>query len=116
MSRYFVTGGSRGIGRAICLCLARDALALGTKPRIAVSATGTSADLQDLVAELNSIGAMALALTGDLNDPTVPARLVADAAEFCGGLDALIHNAGGSIAASLLKTELKNWDTVFAVN
>ena len=116
MTRALVTGGSRGIGRAICLRIARDALARGHKPRIVVTATGVQPDLQALVAELKALGAEALGIAGDLNDPAVPARLVAEAVKFCGGLDALVHNAGGSIPASLLKTQVADCDTVFAVN
>jgi NAD(P)-dependent dehydrogenase (short-subunit alcohol dehydrogenase family) len=116
VSRVLVTGGSRGIGRSICLRIARDALARGTMPRIVVAGTGTSPDLGNVVAELEALGAAALAVPGDLNNPDVPARLVAQAVEFCGGLDALVHNAGGAIAATLLKTNLADWETVFAIN
>ena len=116
MSRVLVTGGSRGIGRSICLRIARDALARGTTPKIVVTGTGTSPDLRNVVAELESLGVMALAVPGDLNDPEVPARLVAEAIEFCGGLDAIVHNAGGVIASPLLKVKLADWDTVFAIN
>jgi len=62
------------------------------------------------------MGAEATALVGDLNDPDVPARLVAEAVEFCGGLDGLVHNAGGVIAGLLARTSLEDWDTVFNVN
>lgn len=116
MSRVLVTGGSRGIGRSICLRIARDALARGEQPRIAVTATGTSPDLAAVVAELENLGAKALALPGDLGDPAVPARLVEASIEFCGGLDTLVHNAGGLIAGTLMKTSLEDWDTVFNVN
>jgi glucose 1-dehydrogenase len=116
MSRYLVTGGSRGIGRSISLRIARDVLARGEKPKIVVTATGASPDLGKLAAELEKLGASVLAVPGDLNDPEVPARLVAQAVEFCGGLDAVVHNAGGSIPAALLKTKLADWDTIFAVN
>jgi NAD(P)-dependent dehydrogenase (short-subunit alcohol dehydrogenase family) len=98
MSRVLVTGGSRGIGHFICRRIARDALARGTTPKIVVTGTGASPDLDNVVAELQSLGAQALAVPGDLNDPEVPARLVARAVEFCGGLDAVVHNAGGAIA------------------
>jgi glucose 1-dehydrogenase len=116
MSRVLVTGGSRGIGRSICLRLAGDAITRGQRPKIAVAATGTSPDLAGVVAELEAMGADAVALTGDLGDPAVPARLVAAGVEFCGGLDALVHNAGGAIAGTLARTSLEDWDTVFNVN
>jgi glucose 1-dehydrogenase len=116
MRRILVTGGSRGIGRAISLRLARDALARGEAPKIVITATGKSPDLQNLEAELKALGVQALAVSGDLNDPSVPARIVERAVEFCGGLDVLVHNAGGSIPNTLLKTSLSDWDTVFAVN
>lgn len=116
MSRVLVTGGSRGIGRSICLRIARDALARGTTPRIVVTGTGTSPDLDAVVAELQGLGAEALAITGDLAAADVPARIVNEAVEFCGGLDAVVHNAGGAIAGTLLKTTVDNWDTVFNIN
>lgn len=116
MSRFMVTGGSRGIGRSICLRIAQDAIARGERPKFAVMATGTSPDLAGVVSELNELGADAAALTGDLGDPQVPARLVAEALEFCGGLDGLVHNAGGVIAGLLMRTSLEDWDTVFNVN
>ncbi len=116
MSRVLITGGSRGIGRSICLRIARDALARGATPKIVVTATGNSPDLQSVVTELQAMGVMALALPGDLNDPEVPAQLVARAVEFCGGLDAVVHNAGGAIASPLLKVKQADWLTVFAVN
>lgn len=116
MSRVLVTGGSRGIGRSICLRLASDALARGEQPSIAVTATGTSGDLADVVGGLQKMGARAIAITGDLADPEVPARIVAEAIDFCGGLDALVHNAGGVIAGLLTRTSLEDWDTVFNVN
>lgn len=116
MTRALVTGGSRGIGRAICLRIVQDSLARGEKPHIVVTATGLQPDMDNLVAELKSMGAEALGIAGDLNDPDVPAKLVSQSIEFCGGLDAIVHNAGGSVPSSLLKTKVENWDAVFNVN
>lgn len=116
MHRFIVTGGSRGIGRSICLRLAQDALGRGQTPSIVVTATGLQPDLNALVEELRGMGAKADGVGGDLNDPTVPEKLVKHAIEFAGGLDAIVHNAGGSVPAGLLKTKLADWDAVFNVN
>ena len=75
--RALVTGAAAGgIGGAICVRLARDALEKGTRARIAACATGTSRGLGALAAELKSMGVDVLPLSGDLADPAVPARLV----------------------------------------
>lgn len=116
MTRVLVTGGSRGIGRSICLHVAAEALRRGESPRLVVTATGASPDLANVVRDLEAMGAAALAVTGDFNDPAFPARLVAEAIAFCGGLDAVVHNAGGAIASPLVKVSLEDWETVFAVN
>jgi glucose 1-dehydrogenase len=116
MSRILVTGGSRGIGRSICLRLAKDAFARGETPKIVVTATGASPDLHAVVAELEAMGAQALAVAADLNDPAAPERLVSQAVAFCGGLDTVVHNAGGNIAGLLTRTSLEDWDTVMNVN
>lgn len=116
MTRILVTGGSRGIGRFICLRLASEALARGEKPKIVVTATGQSSDLANVVEELIALGADSMAVTADLNDPAEPERIVREAVEFCGGLDTLVHNAGGVVSGTLMKTSLEDWDTVFNVN
>lgn len=114
--RVLVTGGSRGIGRSICLRLASDALARGEKPKIVVTATGQSSDLANVVEELVAMGANSLAVAADLNNPEEPERIVREATEFCGGLDTLVHNAGGVVGGTLMKTSTEDWDTVFNVN
>lgn len=116
MSKVLITGGSRGIGRSICLQIAREALERGETPKMVVTATGASPDLKNVVAELEAMGVKALAAPGDLNDPEVPRRLVEQAIEFCGGLDTVVHNAGGAIASPIVKAKLDDWDTVFNVN
>lgn len=116
MARVLVTGGSRGIGRSICLRIAEAALQRGEQPRIVVTATGTSPDLVNVVEELAAMGAAATAVAADLNDPAQPALMVEQAIAFCGGLDTLVHNAGGAIASPLVKVGLADWDTVMSVN
>lgn len=116
--RALVTGGSYGsIGGAICLRLAHDAAMRGEHFAIAVASTGARPTVHELIQELENAGANAVALAGDLTDPAVPARLVAEAIEFCGGLDAVVANAGGARGDHpLLGIGPDEWDYIFALN
>lgn len=114
--RALVTGVSRGIGRAICVSIARRALAQGERACIVATATGKSDDVHDVVAELQAMGCQAQAVIGDLTDAEAPARIVEQALAFSGGLDALVHNAGFPIVGKLLDVKVRHWDLMFAIN
>lgn len=114
--RALITGASRGIGAAITLKLARDAQAAGTPARLAVGATGEGEHLARLLAELKTLGAEAKPVFGNLADIATPARLVAEAVDFCGGLDALVCNAGILGPSPLATLEVDSWDRLYAVN
>ena len=114
--RALVTGVSRGIGRAICLKLAEDSLARGERPRIAAAATGKSQDVHNVVKELQAIGCEAKAVLGDLTTAEDPERVVAEALQFTGGLDALVNNAGFPIIGTLREVKVRHWDMMFAIN
>lgn len=106
-----VTGaGYKGIGGATCIRLARDAKVRGLRARIAVCATGKRKELPTLIDEIKAAGADAILLTGDLCDPEVPPRLVTEALDFCGGLDAVVSNAGVGKPAPMLETGLDDWN------
>ena len=79
MSRaVLVTGGSRGIGRAVCEAFA------ARGDRVAVHSTrGTALDLPG-----------SIAVAGDVTDPQAVERFVGEAVERLGGLDVLVNNAG----------------------
>jgi glucose 1-dehydrogenase len=114
--RVLVTGCSPGIGGATCLVLAEAAAAAGQPIQIAASELAMTAELEALVAELQGLGAEVVTPVGDLADPEVPARLVAEAAEAFGGLDGVVANAGITSPAPLAELALAEWDRLFDVN
>lgn len=105
-----VTGASKGIGRAIALRLARPGTSL------AVCGSSPSADLDSLVAACRDQGATVAPLTGDLADPAVPERLVADAVGRFGRLDAVVSNAGIVAPGRLAELDRDAWDRILSVN
>jgi len=86
--RAIVTGGSRGIGRAIALAFA----AAGA--HVSICARGVAA-LETARAEIAALGVTAHAATCDLADAEAVARYVGEAAEALGGVDILVNNASG---------------------
>src|SRR5262249_56314921 len=84
-----VTGGSRGLGRAMVLGLAR------AGARVAIVARGSSGPLDHTLAQLDSLGAPSQVITalGDLRDPSACDRIAADPADALGKPDVLVNNA-----------------------
>ena len=82
-----VTGGGRGIGRAIALALAR------AGARVAVTAR-TKEEVEEAAAAITAEGGRAVALTADLADRTVHPQLIRDVTATLGPVDILVNNAG----------------------
>ena len=73
-------------------------------------------DLVRLTAELEAIGAKVHTLPADLQDPAVPDRLVADAAELAGPLQGLVLSHAESVHSGVLDTTVESFERHFAVN
>jgi 3-oxoacyl-[acyl-carrier protein] reductase len=86
--RTLVTGGSRGIGRATALLLAR------AGADVALTYHTRSGEAASVADEIRALGRRAVVDGGDHGDPAVAARVVATAADALGGLDAVIVNHG----------------------
>lgn len=104
-----VTGGGRGIGRAIAMELG----AAGAK----ILVVSRSADeLQSVVAELESCGVEASSLAVDLTRSEAATEAVDLARNRYGKLDILVNNAGIAPSSSFLRTSKEEWDSVMHLN
>jgi 3-oxoacyl-[acyl-carrier protein] reductase len=105
-----VTGGSRGIGRAICLALAAGGA------RVAVNYNSAAAAADEVVAEIFAAGSEAFALQGDVASPEAAAALVKETADRFGSLDILVNNAGITRDGLLMRMSEDDWDAVHNTN
>jgi NAD(P)-dependent dehydrogenase (short-subunit alcohol dehydrogenase family) len=104
-----VTGGGRGIGRAIVLRLAKDGL------RVAVGAR-TATQVEETAAAARASGAAALPLAIDVTDPASVADAVERTVSELGPVDVVVNNAGVAESAPLARTEPELWERHFRVN
>ena len=104
-----VTGGSRGIGRAIALELAREGA------RVAIGARGREAS-RPCAAEPRGRPGPHHAVAGDLCAPGGAEALVRGAVEALGGLDVLVNNVGGSGARRLADADEADFRSVLERN
>lgn len=108
--RALVTGGSRGIGRAICLELARAGASVAVNYRAAAGAAAGA------VAAIRADGGEAVALPGDVAETEQAAALVKAATDALGGLDILVNNAGVTRDGLLMRMSEDDWDAVHRTN
>lgn len=112
----FITGASRGIGRAIALALAREGWAVVIAAKSVVSTERLPGSIYTVADEVAALGGMALPVCLDVRDEGQIEAAVAQTLERFGRIDALINNAGALHWQPLLETPAKKFDLVMAVN
>jgi L-rhamnose 1-dehydrogenase len=115
----FVTGGSRGIGRAICLALANAGAAVAVNyhlPPEPEFGRDNAADAQEVVAEVETNGGRAIALAGSVAERTDVDRMMREVVDAFGTLDILVNNAGICPFHDFLTMPEELWDRVHDVN
>ena len=105
-----VTGGSRGIGRAIAIRLAQE----GAK--VAVNYAGNKAAAEEVKAIIEEQGGTAFLIQADVSDSAAAAEMVARVHEELGGLDVLVNNAGITRDALLVRMKDEDFDAVIGTN
>lgn len=108
--KALVCGGSKGIGREICLELAR------CGADVAFSWLSSRESAEQAADSIREMGRKALIRQADLADPAQAERLVMDAASFLGGLDILVHTAGVFMSNATVDISDDEWRHVMATN
>jgi len=105
-----VTGGSRGIGRATCLALAREGA------HVAVNYVSNAQAARDVVADIKRLGGEAMIVEADVSNPESVADMVATVEHGLGPVDLLVTSAGIANAEHHSKMTFENWRRMLAVN
>ncbi|WP_330252785.1 SDR family oxidoreductase [Nocardia sp. NBC_00565] len=106
---YYVTGGSRGIGRAIVALLLTEGASVATCARHAAA-------LREMTATVPSEhGTRLLTHVADVRDAAALDRAVGAAADRFGRLDGVVANAGAGVSGGVLTTPDPEWDNQFRV-
>ncbi|AMX04284.1 short chain dehydrogenase [Microbulbifer thermotolerans] len=112
----FVTGASRGIGRAIALKCAADGANIAIAAKSAEPHPKLSGTIHSVAAEVEAVGGRALPLQVDVRDEQRVEEAMAQTAETFGGIDAVVNNAGAINLTNVESTEPKRYDLMQSIN
>ena len=104
-----VTGGGRGLGRAMAMALAEAGADL-------VLAGRTIGDRESTAHEISKFGRKAVAVSTDVTDPSQVGRMAAAATGEFGKIDILVNNSGVAVVKPLLETSDEEWEKVLKTN
>ncbi|UCH46453.1 MAG: glucose 1-dehydrogenase [Betaproteobacteria bacterium] len=105
-----VTGGSRGIGRATCLALAREGA------RVAVNYVSNEKAAGKVVAEIKQLGGEAMVVGADVSDSGSVTNMVATVEHGLGPVDLLVTSAGIAKAAHHSEMTFESWRQMMSIN
>ena len=105
-----VTGGARGIGRAICVRLAQEGA------RVAINYAGNEAAAKEAERLVRAEGAECLTVQADVSDPDAVAAMVAKAEDALGPIDLLVTSAGIAPSEQRGTVPFETWRRIMAVN
>lgn len=108
--RIFVTGASRGIGRAIAIQAAREGA------DVVAHYNASEQQAKEVVSEIQKAGRRAAAFGGDWSSPEDVHRVCGEAWNVLDGIDILVNNAGISLKKHMLDISVHDFDTLFATN
>ena len=105
-----VTGGSRGIGRAICIELAKQGA------NVVVNYSGSEDKAKQVVSEIEELGVKAIAIQANVADSAAVDAMMKQTIEVFGTLDILVNNAGITRDNLLMRMKEQEWDDVVDTN
>ena len=112
----FITGASRGIGKAIALRAARDGANVALIGKTVAPHPKLPGTIFTAAEEIEAAGGHALAVGADVRDEDAVRRAVAAAAERFGGIDILVNNASAISLTGTSATAMKRFDLMMGVN
>jgi len=112
----FITGASRGIGRAIALRAARDGANVVIAAKSSVPNPKLPGTIHTVAEEVEQAGGRALAIQCDIRDEEQVREAVGQAVSTFGGLDVLVNNASAIWLRGALDTPMKRYDLMQEVN
>jgi NAD(P)-dependent dehydrogenase (short-subunit alcohol dehydrogenase family) len=105
-----VTGGSRGLGRALCLAFAREGAS------VAFNYSRADADAEKVAAAIAALGVKAWPVKCSVTDKVAVNEMARRLDKEAGHIDILVNNAGVGQVVPLALMEEEDWDKLFAVN
>ncbi|HJP14930.1 MAG: glucose 1-dehydrogenase [Nitrospinota bacterium] len=105
-----VTGGSRGMGREVAICLGREGA------DVAINYASDAASAEEVVAQIKAMGRRAFAVQADIRDRAAVEAMAARTREELGTVSVLILSAGQLIVRDFLETSEEDWDLMWDIH